>query len=119
MGENKAAVDTFLQLYRGGPALERDFYLNETHATYVKYMEKYFKLMVETVKQMGVPEETARQELRDVMNFEKTLANVSACVSILELTKYTLEKQHIISVISSLNFLHYYNAADSHQVAQK
>lgn len=57
--------------------MESDFYLNESHATYVKYMNLYTKLMMDTIEHLGVYKDKARQEINQMLSFEKKLANVS------------------------------------------
>ncbi|GAB6032160.1 NEDD8 protease Nep2 [Chamberlinius hualienensis] len=66
-----------LQLYRGGPVLERDFYLNDSHPLYRKYMGHYLKLMKGTAKLLGVPQPVAKDELYQIIEFEKKLANLT------------------------------------------
>lgn len=66
-----------LQFYRGGPALERDFYLNETHPIYIKYLDRYYWFMVESLKQMGASEESAKDDVTQIVHFEKQLANLT------------------------------------------
>lgn len=75
--DDKNTSAYILQMDRGAPALERDFYLNESHATYVKYVDHYNKLMLQTVKHMGVAQDFAQEEIQLVLNFEKSLANQS------------------------------------------